>query len=91
MVEQTCTADGICTAKPPEDGYIATDYGEAQAAADAKTMEWIAKADKYMHERVSQEKEFERVKNTCQNQHKQCSFWAAIGECEANPKYMKVR
>ena len=25
----------------------------------------------------------------CKNQHRDCSFWASIGECEANPSYMK--
>ncbi|XP_074656946.1 zinc metalloproteinase nas-14-like isoform X2 [Tubulanus polymorphus] len=27
---------------------------------------------------------------TCRDRHKYCQFWAAIGECNRNPRYMKV-
>merc|ERR1712157_95453 len=30
------------------------------------------------------------IRDTCRNKEALCAFWAAIGECEANPGYMKV-
>ena len=28
--------------------------------------------------------------DNCKNDHEQCAFWASIGECDANPSYMKI-
>jgi len=36
------------------------------------------------------DEKFRRVRHKCKNQHQDCTFWAAIGECEANPKYMQT-
>jgi len=30
------------------------------------------------------------VQNSCLNKHNLCAYWAAIGECTANPNYMKL-
>lgn len=30
------------------------------------------------------------VRKECKNRNQDCSYWAAQGECEANPKYMKL-
>ncbi len=29
------------------------------------------------------------IKELCRNEHEQCTAWALLGECEANPTYMK--
>ncbi len=92
MVEQICDANGSCTENSTIDGYIkTTDYGEPQVERDEATKALIAQVDKYMHERVFLEKQYENIRYRCQNKHELCSYWAAIGECEANTKYMLVR
>ena len=55
----------------------------------AKTAEYVKKTVEYM-KRVWKEEEFSRVRHKCRNQHEDCTFWASLGECEANPKYMQT-
>ena len=55
----------------------------------AKTVEAVDKTVKYM-QRVWREEEFSRVRHKCRNQHEDCTYWASLGECEANPKYMQL-
>ena len=31
------------------------------------------------------------VQSSCVNKHELCAFWAAVGECTVNPKYMKLQ
>lgn len=47
----------------------------------------IERSIEYMR-RVWKEEEFERVRHKCKNQHPDCTYWASLGECEANAKYM---
>lgn len=54
-----------------------------------KTIARIDQSTKYMQTVWTQEK-FDRVRHKCKNQHEDCTFWAALGECEANPKYMQT-
>ena len=54
-----------------------------------KTIEAVDKTVKYM-QRVWRDEEFSRVRHKCRNQHEDCTFWASLGECEANPKYMQL-
>lgn len=39
---------------------------------------------------VWKDEKFVRVRHKCKNQHQDCTFWAGIGECEANPQYMQT-
>lgn len=54
-----------------------------------KAVEYVEKSAKYM-QRVWKEEEFSRVRHKCRNQHEDCTYWASLGECEANPKYMHL-
>jgi prolyl 4-hydroxylase len=49
----------------------------------------VSKMESYFQETVSKP-EFDKVRSRCQNNESLCSFWAAIGECDNNPKYMKI-
>ena len=60
---------------------------EAKPDEIEKTKEWIETSVEYMA-RVWKEEEFNRVRHKCKNQHQDCTFWAALGECDANPNYM---
>uniref|UniRef100_A0A0M3IK56 ShKT domain-containing protein n=1 Tax=Ascaris lumbricoides TaxID=6252 RepID=A0A0M3IK56_ASCLU len=33
---------------------------------------------------------FKCLRNGCCDEHEWCRFWASIGECEANPAWMKI-
>lgn len=44
-----------------------------------------------MREIVKVDPKYAKVRADCKNRHPQCAFWAAIGECEANPKYMLLQ
>ena len=59
------------------------------ATDKTKTMDAIEKSVKYM-QRVWTDNEFERVRHKCRNQHEDCTYWASLGECDANPKYMQL-
>eukprot|EP00804_Cyclotella_cryptica_P017815 CCRYP_001224-RC/>CCRYP_001224-RC protein AED:0.17 eAED:0.17 QI:97/1/1/1/1/1/4/304/518 len=50
---------------------------------------YIDRSIEYM-KRVWREKEFSRVRHKCRNQHEDCTYWASLGECDANPKYMQL-
>mmetsp|Transcript_20650 Transcript_20650/g.29573 ORF Transcript_20650/g.29573 Transcript_20650/m.29573 type:complete len:507 (-) Transcript_20650:1616-3136(-) len=58
--------------------------GEKQLT-DTRLKETVA----YM-KKVWEDDEFERVRHKCRNMHEDCTFWASIGECEANETYMKT-
>ena len=54
----------------------------------AEQLELMKQVDTYMHETVFKEHRFVPIKDACINQHELCSFWATIGECQANAAYM---
>jgi prolyl 4-hydroxylase len=65
-------------------------YGEPQQVAGPKwlqAMEVVQKTNEYM-ENVFQNDTTKSFRNDCKCRHELCAFWAAIGECENNPKYM---
>ena len=72
-----------------------TQFGVKQNAGgnnDDKQRKTSARLDEsfqYMR-RVWSEEKFQGVRHKCKNQHEDCTFWASLGECEANPKYMKT-
>jgi hypothetical protein len=61
------------------------DPNQAQA-----TLDLIEQARQYMKKEVMIEAKYEPVRDLCKNNHKSCTFWSLIGECEVNPAYMKV-
>jgi len=100
VADEVCHAEGVCFASEAEahDYYsngvhIPIDFGEDQSVAGAdwkKTLENLEKSKNYMKE-VVVGPEFDGVRKNCMIRNEFCSFWAAIGECDANPSYMKLQ
>lgn len=68
-------------------------YGEPQeidGIEAASTIRRLHQVDAYMRETVFKEEKYAKVRNNCINRHSQCTFWASIGECEANFAYMQT-
>ncbi|KAL7551990.1 hypothetical protein ACHAWF_015200 [Thalassiosira exigua] len=57
--------------------------------ANEATKQRIQRSLEYM-KTVWSDDEYRDVRHKCKNQHQDCTFWAALGECEANEKYMKT-
>eukprot|EP00562_Extubocellulus_spinifer_P022512 CAMPEP_0178629214 /NCGR_PEP_ID=MMETSP0698-20121128/9831_1 /TAXON_ID=265572 /ORGANISM="Extubocellulus spinifer, Strain CCMP396" /LENGTH=480 /DNA_ID=CAMNT_0020268507 /DNA_START=52 /DNA_END=1494 /DNA_ORIENTATION=+ len=71
------------------------EYGEPQAVigAESSVVFFVIKeALAYMKDLVDAKNPTHKMTpetiEKCNNRHEHCSFWAAIGECEANPSYM---
>jgi len=100
VADDVCLADGVCFASKAEaheyyyNGVIVPiDFGEDQSIAGKDWKEGldnIEKAKKYMKEVVIGP-EFDGVRKGCVIRNKLCSFWAAMGECDVNPSYMKLQ
>lgn len=96
LSEELCIGtDGVCNGEPNSNDLfeISARYGKEQVADGdfkVKTLEHIREVNTYMIEKVFKEEKFVRVKDECQNRHELCAFWAAVGECDVNPKYMTV-
>eukprot|EP00980_Cylindrotheca_fusiformis_P008429 scaffold1784_cov116-Cylindrotheca_fusiformis.AAC.9 len=98
--EEVCKTDGVCfpTKDAAHEYYfkgvdIPVDFGEDQNVAGEsweKTLDQVEKTKEYMRI-VRQDEDFEDVRDGCILRNKLCSFWASIGECEANPNYMELQ
>uniref|UniRef100_A0A7R9W675 ShKT domain-containing protein n=2 Tax=Pseudictyota dubia TaxID=2749911 RepID=A0A7R9W675_9STRA len=67
------------------------DFGvEQNAEGDTadQVLKLIESTKRYFQNEVLVKPEYESVRDECKNRHELCSFWAHIGECEANPGYM---
>lgn len=70
------------------------EYGEPQIAdgeREDETREAMRKTDEYMKNVVFVKDEYSSVRSDCKNRDSLCSFWAVLGECEANPAYMIIQ
>ena len=65
--------------------------GTNDSAEGKKTQAIIDASEKYVREIVKVDPKYAKVRADCKNRHPQCAYWAAIGECEANPKYMLLQ
>ncbi|GAX16066.1 prolyl 4-hydroxylase [Fistulifera solaris] len=100
LEEQTCllSNDGSCLPEdlpPIVDEYIDVGFGDRQQVTGSQetidaTMKQIREMVRYMQGTVMKDPSFEEIKNECANRNELCAYWASVGECEANPKYMKV-
>ena len=76
--------------------FDSVDMGEPQTIEGTKadeTLDIFQKSVLYKkNEIVAQpEKHKPGVQADCVNKHELCAFWATIGECTANPNYMKLQ
>ena len=55
-----------------------------------KCRELIASAKEYLENTVAKDPKQRPLLEGCKLHHESCAFWGAIGECEANPGYMKI-
>jgi len=74
---------------------VVAEYGKPQKVEGmdaAKTFEVIRKTVTYMQNEVHSSNPTHQLSVAeCINRDELCAFWAAIGECEANKAYMKVK
>jgi len=63
-----------------------------EVKAEEPTRKILQEAIDYMQSVVmaDPDKYPDSVRTECQNRHDLCAFWAATGECTANPGYMKI-
>jgi prolyl 4-hydroxylase len=75
----------------PEEAFgVKQDISGMQAD---KTKQYLKEAIEYMQNVVfaNPDEYPQDVRDGCQNRNDLCAFWAAIGECEVNPGYMKLQ
>ncbi|KAG7348438.1 2-oxyglutarate/Fe(II) oxygenase [Nitzschia inconspicua] len=98
-VEETCNSslnieeENQELTPPPSDGR---DLGEPQQWIEhVSVTEWTAHIEAarlYMQSDQLKEKNIHPdLLKECRNKHKHCAAWSLMGECEANPKYMKAK
>jgi hypothetical protein len=64
------------------------DLGEKQHVQNHEVFEAIGKARAYM-EKVRSDPTYASFVALCTNRHPECASWASLGECTANPRFMK--
>ena len=57
-------------------------------AADIEAL--VEETERYMREEVHADDRYKEVREGCTNRNELCAFWAVIGECQANPKFMEI-
>jgi prolyl 4-hydroxylase len=76
-----------------EDGFLNVGYGEPQLVSSGNEAEVLLRVKQMMHymrHTVAQNARFDAVRQHCLNRNELCAYWAAIGECTANPAYMQL-
>ena len=75
-----------------DETLLETPYGVTQTL-DVKTQAGIKEVIKnftsYMDSVVFKDPRYETVKKTCRNRHRDCAFWAHLGECENVSRIMQ--
>ena len=96
--EDDNSCDDTIGMDPKFDGYIEVgeDWGVSQQVAgehSLKTQQIIKRTYEYMTKQVMVDHDTFSlsVRKECKLRHQLCSFWAAIGECDANPSYMTLQ
>jgi prolyl 4-hydroxylase len=63
---------------------------EAEGPERQQVLDRMVEMKRYMETVVAVDPKYSKVKDTCENLHKMCLFWAVVGECESNPNYMTL-
>ncbi len=78
--EGTCTAEDV--------NCSPSWWGVPQDLRDDVAKENFRQAETYMSTVVMVDPTYETVRDICKFENERCSYWAAIGECQANPEFM---
>ena len=73
--------------------YSDINLGETQRIDSKRAEEVLARieaAKEYLTTVVAKDPEISPLLEHCQLSHQDCAYWAVLGECEANPAYMKI-
>ena len=65
-------------------------YGERQSIPSPNVLTVVETMLQYMSDTVQTNDTYASIRKECRNRHAQCAEWAAVGECRANPGYMKT-
>ena len=71
--------------------YISPEKGVPQTIVGKEsemTLQVIDDMHRYMNEEVFVNLTYATIRNDCINNHDLCAVWAALGECEANSRFM---
>jgi hypothetical protein len=88
IAEASYTFPNATSPAPKVTAGLGADLGEIQfldAVHSEVIKERIREAQEYMMEVVMVEQKYDKVRSICKNKHASCTFWAVLGECEANP------
>ncbi|CAJ1947715.1 unnamed protein product [Cylindrotheca closterium] len=84
---------GVAAPAPKEYDELGSDLGVEQSIDAIRAKECLAtieSARKYVANEVMVDEKYAKTRDLCKNQHKDCTFWSVLGECENNPGYMHV-
>lgn len=62
--------------------------GEVQIFEGFKSLTVYRQSIEYLEKEVMVKPEYAKIRRHCTNTHADCTLWAALGECQSNPKYM---
>jgi prolyl 4-hydroxylase len=65
-------------------------FGERQSIPSQNVLTVVQTMLSYMTDTVQTNDTYAAIRDECRNRHAQCAEWAAVGECQANPGYMRT-
>lgn len=80
----------ICGSRTTPNGTVETFYGVPQQRVDETDDKVFQMMENYMLDTVLVDEAYASVRGTCRNQHEHCVLWSSRGECQKNPKMMRM-